>query len=99
MNGQGITRRTMAGALVLAPTGLALAQGVDANVNRSQSDRNFAETERELLAGRTPINSGIMLDIPTLSENGNSVDVGIKVDSPWTKGEGVKEEDMSLWAI
>lgn len=90
MNRQGITRRTMAGGLALVPTGFALAQGIDATINRSQSDRNFEVTERELLAGRLPINSGITLDIPTLSENGNSVDVGVKVDSPWTREDHIR---------
>jgi sulfur-oxidizing protein SoxY len=84
----------MVGGLACAPLGKALAQGtgisVDANINRSQSDKTFAEAERALLAGRTPLFAGIALDIPTLSENGNSVDVGIKVESPWTRDDHVR---------
>lgn len=90
MSRQTISRRTMVGALMLAPASRVAAQGMDANINRSQSDRTFHEIERELLAGRSPIQTGITLDIPTLSENGNSVDVGIKVDSPWTQGDHVR---------
>lgn len=85
-----ITRRAMVGVLAFAPVGRALAQGSGASVNRSQSDRSFQEVERQLLAGRSPILAGIALDIPTLSENGNSVDVGIKVDSPWSREDHVR---------
>jgi sulfur-oxidizing protein SoxY len=87
---QPITRRTVVGAMALAPLAHVHAQGTDPNINRSQSDRTFHEVERELLAGRTPILNGIALDIPTLSENGNSVDVGIKVNSPWTSEDHVR---------
>ena len=95
-----ITRRAVTGGLALAPavllstvflpTSRGLAQGADADVNRSKSLRSFQEVERELLAGRSPVMGGITLDIPTLSENGNSVDVGIRVDSPWTREDHVR---------
>lgn len=80
----------MVGVLALAPVGRAAAQGSDLDINRSQSDRSFQQVEQELLAGRSPILAGITLDIPTLSENGNSIDVGIKVESPWTREDFVR---------
>lgn len=80
----------MVGVLALAPVGRAAAQGSDLDINRSQSDRSFQQVEQELLAGRLPILAGITLDIPTLSENGNSIDVGIKVESPWTREDFVR---------
>ena len=47
-------------------------------------EESFTAAERALLAGRVPVDGGITLDIPTLSENGNSVDLSVRVDSPWT---------------
>ncbi|MBY0338393.1 MAG: thiosulfate oxidation carrier protein SoxY, partial [Acetobacteraceae bacterium] len=50
---------------------------------------SFAEAERAILAGRTPLPSGIAIEMPTLSENGNSVDIAIKVASPSTAEDHV----------
>jgi sulfur-oxidizing protein SoxY len=50
---------------------------------------SFAEAERAILAGRTPVAGGIAIDMATLSENGNSVDIGVKVDSPWNEEDHV----------
>ena len=71
-----LQRRTLL-ALPLAVTAKEVtAQSTDAE--------SFAEAERAILAGRTPIAGGISIDMPPLSENGNAVDVAIKVDSPMT---------------
>jgi len=42
------------------------------------------EIVSEFLAGKTPANGRIELDIPFTADNGNSVPVGIRVDSPMT---------------
>lgn len=89
----GITRRGAVAGLALAPALAAAARAAqpsDLDVNRSASAERFSEAERALLAGRAPIPGGITLDIPTLSENGNSVDVGVKVASPWTREDHVR---------
>lgn len=87
---KGLSRRAMIGALALAPAAAEAAQPGLADVNRSSAEERFPEAERALLAGREPLRSGIHLDIPTLSENGNSVDVTVRVDSPWTREDHVR---------
>ncbi len=51
-------------------------------------EESFAAAERAILAGREP-RQGIALAMPPLSENGNSVDLGIKVESPMTSADHV----------
>lgn len=46
--------------------------------------------QRAILAGRAPIETGIGFDMPRLSENGNSVDVAVRVDSPMTAADHVR---------
>lgn len=46
--------------------------------------------ERVILAGRTARADGIAFDMPRLSENGNSVDVAVRVDSPMTAADHVR---------
>ena len=50
---------------------------------------DYAAAERAILAGRAPVTDGITLDIPRLSENGNSVDLAVKVASPMTAEDHV----------
>lgn len=50
---------------------------------------DFAAAERAILAGRTPVTGGIAIEVPQLSENGNSVDVSVKVESPMTAADRV----------
>lgn len=73
----GLTRRTAlaAGAAALLPA----ATVADAQPAHRET---MAAVERSVLAGRTPLASGVTLDMPTLSENGNSVDLTIRIDSP-----------------
>jgi sulfur-oxidizing protein SoxY len=54
----------------------------------AEEDMNTAE--RAILAGRAPVESGIAFDMPRLSENGNSVDVAVRVDSPMTAEDHVR---------
>ena len=51
---------------------------------------DFAGAERAILAGRAPIETGIAVEIPRLSENGNAVDVAVRVDSPMTAADHVR---------
>jgi sulfur-oxidizing protein SoxY len=75
-----IARRTLL-VLPAAAAAPAVAQRAPAE--------SFAEAERAILAGRAPVAGGIAIDIPPLSENGNSVDVSIRVDSPMTEADHV----------
>lgn len=56
---------------------------------QSAPEETFAEAERAILAGRAPLASGIELEMPALSENGNSVDLAIRVESPMTGADHV----------
>lgn len=78
-----LTRR---GALAAAAATALLARRATA---QSSARESFAEAERAILAGRTPISAGLALDMPPLSENGNSVDVAITVDSPMSTEDHV----------
>lgn len=79
----------------------ASAGGVVAALGLS-SDRSLAQTspaaiaeafvraEQAVLAGRTPASTGIVIDMPSLSENGNAVDLAIKVPSPMTAADHIR---------
>jgi sulfur-oxidizing protein SoxY len=45
---------------------------------------------RAFTGGRTPSTGPIRLDIPSLVENGNSVPVSVRVDSPMSEGDHVR---------
>jgi len=51
-------------------------------------EESFEAAERAILAGRAP-REGVALSMPPLSENGNSVDLGIRVESPMTPADHV----------
>ena len=51
---------------------------------------DFAGAERAILAGRAPVATGIAVEIPRLSENGNAVDVAVRIDSPMTAADHVR---------
>jgi sulfur-oxidizing protein SoxY len=53
-------------------------------------EADTAVAERTILDGRTPIDTGIAFEMPPLSENGNSVDVAVRVDSPMTAENHVR---------
>lgn len=71
---------------------LAGAAMVAARPAASQSDsgETFEAAEKAILAGRTAVGTGIAIDMPPLSENGNSVDLTIKVESPTTPEDHVR---------
>jgi sulfur-oxidizing protein SoxY len=56
---------------------------------QSASGESFAAAEQAILAGRSAVSTGISVDMPPLSENGNSVDLTIKVDSPMSADDHV----------
>jgi len=50
---------------------------------------DFVVSENAILAGRAPREGGIEIEMPVLSENGNSVDSAIRVQSPMTAADHV----------
>ena len=76
---QAITRRA-AIALAALP---AVARAATAE------DESFEAAARAILAGRRPREGGIVIDMAQLSENGNSVDIALSVDSPTTTADHV----------
>lgn len=81
----GITRRA---ALVLA-TAVALPAMAPALPAMAHEAESYEAAQRAILAGRMPHEGGIAIDMAQLSENGNSVDIGLSVDSPTTEADHV----------
>jgi len=73
-------------AILAVPAALA---GTHAAAAQQAPREDFAAAERAILAGRAPVAEGIAIEVPQLSENGNSVDVAVKVDSPMTAADRV----------
>jgi sulfur-oxidizing protein SoxY len=71
-------RRTM-----LALPVAAIALPPDA-VAQAASEESHEAALAAIIDGRTPVEDGIAIDMAPLSENGNSVDLAIKVASPTT---------------
>lgn len=57
---------------------------------RAQAQPAMAELIARVTEGAAPRRGGIEFDIPRLVENGNSVDVAIKVESPMTEADHVR---------
>jgi sulfur-oxidizing protein SoxY len=51
---------------------------------------SFEAALRSILAGRIPRDAGVTLDLPPLSENGNAVDLTVRIDSPMTAADHVR---------
>jgi sulfur-oxidizing protein SoxY len=77
-------RRTV----LLLPVLAALPAAAQQHAPTGEED--LAAAERAILAGRAPVDGGIAFDMPRLSENGNSVDVAVRVDSPMTAEDHVR---------
>jgi sulfur-oxidizing protein SoxY len=77
---QAITRRA---ALALSAAAALPAAAI------AQQEETFEAAERAILAGRRPRADGITIDMEGLSENGNSVDIALSVDSPTTAEDHV----------
>jgi len=74
-------RKVMAGAMALALVPVAFA--------RADTPPDVAEALDAILAGRTPVDGGISLDVPRVAENGAQVPITITVDSPMTADDHV----------
>lgn len=84
-------RQVLAGAAALAG-GLSLPAAVSspAQAQLQANPAQFALAMRKLF-GDAKINTGkVKLDVPPLSENGNSVTLSVTVDSPMTPADHVK---------
>jgi sulfur-oxidizing protein SoxY len=85
-----LNRRSLvisAAAAGLAPF-LACAESSPATaLDRSQ---RFKDDFARILAGNTPIEHGIVVDLPETAENGNFVPVTISIDSPMTEADHVR---------
>jgi len=60
-----------------------------ASASRAAAEEDFAAALRAILADRMPAEGAIAFEIPPLSENGNSVDLSVRVDSPMTAEDHV----------
>ncbi len=67
---------------------LPLAAALPAQAHAQAEEESFAAAERAILAGREA-GDRIAIAMAPLSENGNSVDLGIRVESPMTAGDHV----------
>lgn len=87
-----VSRRTMllsaAAAAVLWPALFAAAQ--DAPPPLLERSKQFEEAYAALLAGATPIDGRVTLELPEVAENGNFVPVTVAVESPMTDEDYVK---------
>jgi sulfur-oxidizing protein SoxY len=75
---------------VIAATRRAVLLVPLAAITAAAQEADMAAAERAILDGRTPIDTGIAFEMPPLSENGNSVDVAVRVDSPMTAADHVR---------
>lgn len=78
----GLSRRTALAATAAAILPVPL-------VAQPAPRETFAAAEQAILAGRVPLATGITLDMPPLSENGNSIDLTIRIDSPMSADDHV----------
>jgi sulfur-oxidizing protein SoxY len=87
------TRRNfLAAAGGLAVTGLAAAQPVAAPpaTTAAEASANMRDAMAQVVKGR-PVKEGkVLLDLPPLVENGNTVPLTVTVDSPMTEASHVK---------
>ena len=68
---------------------LALPLAASALPATAQTAETYEAAEQSILAGRLPAPTGITIEMPTLSENGNSVDIAVRVESPNTRADHV----------
>lgn len=79
-------------AALWALTGGARAQGGPGAVRAAEGAQgeSFEAAQRAILEGRTPRTEGVTIEMPALSENGNAVDITVRVDSPMTAADHVR---------
>jgi len=78
-----LTRR---GAIAAAAAAALVPAAASAQTAPAES---FVAAERAILAGREPAASGVTIEMPQLSENGNAVDISVRVDSPMSADDHV----------
>jgi len=74
---------------VLSRRAVLAAPFVVAGASGAAAEEDFAGTLRAILKGRSTDEGAIALEVPPLSENGNSVDLSVRVDSPMTAEDHV----------
>lgn len=60
-----------------------------AGASGATAEEDFGAALRAILKGRSPDEGAVALEIPPLSENGNSVDLSVRVNSPMTAEDHV----------
>lgn len=86
-----LSRRSLlasAAASLCLPTFLARAEAPSASA--LERSPQFEEAFKALLAGATPVEGKIAVDLPEIAENGNFVPITMQVDSPMTAEDHVK---------
>jgi sulfur-oxidizing protein SoxY len=81
----------MQGAHVFAG---ALAAGIGLAAGPARAVNDYADQIKVFTGGRTPVESGVRLELPELAENGNTVPLSIAVDAP----EGVHVQEILVLA-
>ncbi len=83
----GVTRRHV--LVVMGATGLAVGSG--AMTGRAFADAAAVDAAiKDKIGGKTAQAGRITLELPQIAENGNTVPIGIEVDSPMTANDYVK---------
>ena len=80
-----ITRRD---ALVLGASAFAVAPFA---IPTAEAANNASEMIKAFTGGKTPAKGKVKLNTPEIAENGNSVPIGVTVDSPMTEKSYVSE--------
>ena len=73
-----------------ASLALSFALGEAAHADIAPHSADFEATLTKLLAGATPTQGGIEMDLPATVENGDYVPLALAVDSPMTQADHVK---------
>ncbi len=83
-----------AGATMVAAGGIVLT-GSRANADAKMIDEALVK----LIGDTKPVDGKITLDLPQIAENGNTVPIGVSVDSPMTADNYVKAVHLFATAI
>lgn len=77
--------------LLAAGATMVAAGGVVLNTSSAHADAKMVDEAVMKLIGETkPVDGKITLDLPQIAENGNTVPIGVSVDSPMTADNYVK---------
>lgn len=88
---QALAALTRREALLLAAGASVVVGGVALSSNSASADAKMVnESIMKLIGDKKPADGKITLDLPQIAENGNTVPVGVSVDSPMTADNYVK---------